>query len=132
VFGIKVVFKGVTKEPCYSIGRHINCYRRFAITTFDLASTMLLIFLFTSLQLIFVMVHTTVGTEKLTLNLPVSHPSLYSLFSDWFYSVRKLVQTSIKSGDLDIHWETQRVHSGDGDHIAAWLSQICKGMVSRT
>ena len=80
---------------------------------------MLLNSLVTAFQLIFVMVHTAVGTEKLTLKLPASHPRFYSLFSDWFYSVRKLVQTSIKSGDLEIHWETQRVHSGDGDYIAA-------------
>ena len=65
------------------------------------------------------LVHTTVGAENLTLNLPVSNPNLYSLVSDWFYSMRKLVQTSIKSGDLDIHWETQMVHPGDGDYIAA-------------
>jgi hypothetical protein len=119
VFGIKVVFKGVTKKPCYSIARYINCYRQFTITTFDLASTMLLIFLVASFQLICVVVHTTDGTEELPVRLPVSKPSLYSLFSDWFYSVQKLIQTSIKSGDLDIHWETQRVHSGVGDYNAA-------------
>jgi hypothetical protein len=89
------VFKGVTKKPCYSIARYINCYRQFTITTFDLASTMLLIFLVTSFQLICVVVHTTDGTEELPVKLPVSKPSLYSLFSDWFYSVQKLIQTSI-------------------------------------
>jgi len=62
---------------------------------------------------------TTDGTEELHVKLPVSKPNLYSLFSDWFYSVQKLIQTSIKSGDLDIHGEKQRVHSGVGDYNAA-------------
>ena len=88
VFGIKVVFKGVTKKPCYSIARYINCYRQFTITTFDLASTMLLIFLVTSFQLICVVVHTTDGTEELPVKLPVSKPSLYSLFQTCFIPCR--------------------------------------------